>query len=110
MTTASWGALVLETKLNTGPDKNVVDCTYIGYSNFQTLLCIGLVCLKNDVGNTIKYGGYEQYEPSLICILLIFVLFWIVIILAAPLVECNKEEQRSVIRFLWPGSVKTSEI
>jgi hypothetical protein len=31
-------------------------------------------------------------------------------LVALPLTECSKEEQQSVIQFLWPRDVKTSDI
>jgi len=30
--------------------------------------------------------------------------------MAAPLIECTKEQQKPVIRFLWPEDVKTCKI
>jgi hypothetical protein len=34
-----------------------------------------LICLKGDVGSTEKDGGYKKHEPSVICLLLIFIIF-----------------------------------
>jgi hypothetical protein len=76
---------------------------------------MNLVKVKLCVGDRRKDGGYKQYEHYLICTQLLFIVFWVVITLWHVYHPCSidrmqKEQQRSVIRFVWSEGVKTGEM